>query len=48
VPGARVRPVVVDGRDLVLAHEDHIAISTSSLQLSAGSIVAIIGPNVSG
>ncbi|MFN7151097.1 MAG: metal ABC transporter ATP-binding protein [Microthrixaceae bacterium] len=40
--------VVVDARDLVLAHEDHIAIATSSLQLWAGSIVAIIGPNGSG
>lgn len=38
----------VEAKDLVLAHGDHVAIASSSLQLKAGTVVACIGPNGSG
>jgi manganese transport system ATP-binding protein len=38
----------IEATDLVLAHGDHIAVSSSSLTIDAGCIVACIGPNGSG
>jgi iron complex transport system ATP-binding protein len=40
--------VAVEAHDIVLAHGDHVAVSSSSLRIEAGRIVACIGPNGSG
>ncbi len=38
----------VRANDLVLAHGDHVAVSTSTFEVPTGSVVACIGPNGSG
>lgn len=40
--------VAVEAHDIVLAHGDHVAVSSSSLRIETGRIVACIGPNGSG
>lgn len=40
-------PAIV-ARDVVLAHGDHVALASSSLQVDTGRVVACIGPNGSG
>jgi iron complex transport system ATP-binding protein len=41
-------PAAIDATGIVLAHGDHVAVSSSSLRIEAGRIVACIGPNGSG
>lgn len=43
-----VSRVAVSARDLVLAYGDRVALSSSSFEVPAGSITAVIGPNGSG
>lgn len=40
-------PAIV-ANDIVLAHGDHVALDSSSMQIDAGRVVACIGPNGSG